>query len=89
MVDIHNLSLSDFLQMPIKRTPAKDYPGGADGWGWEGETPDIVAEIIFDRLDNGQEIRLMGFVTDGSQSDFEIAEEGLAYWRALYPKLSK
>ena len=88
-MDIHNLDLSDFLQMPIKRTNAKDYVPGADGWGWEGETPKVIAEMIFDHDDDGRPVRLMGFVTDGAKSDFDIAEEGLAYWKRLYNKLSK
>ncbi len=88
-MDIHNLTLSDFLEMPIKRILAKDYALGADGWGWEGNTPEVIAEMIFDHDESGRPVRLMGFVTDGAQSDFEIAEEGLAYWKRLYAELSK
>lgn len=88
MVDVHSLSLSDFLQMPIRRTPSKKYLKQLDSFGWEGEPPSEIAEIIFDHMD-GRPVRLIGFVADGSKSDFEIAEEGLAHWRVLYKQLSE
>lgn len=88
MIDIHGLTLSDFLQMSIRRTPSRKYLKQLDSFGWEGEPPAEIAEIIFDYIDE-RPVRLMGFVADGSKSDFEIAEEGLAHWRVLYKQLSE
>ena len=89
MRDIHNLTLSDFLQMEIRRTPGQAYINDSTGFGWEDEAPALVAEIIFDHDESGRPVRLMGFVTDGGKSDFEIAEDAIAFWRRLYEYLSK
>jgi len=86
MIDIHNLTLSDFLQMPIRRTPSKRYLQRPSNYGWEGKPPAVIAEIIMDHMD-GRPVRLYGFVADGAKSDFEIAEEGFAHWGVLYERL--
>jgi hypothetical protein len=64
-------TLSDFMHMEVQRT-------GPD------------AEIIFDHILHEGElkpVRLIGFVADACLSDYDIREQGYAYYQDLFAYL--
>lgn len=46
-----------------------------------------VAEIIFDHNEGGMPIRLLGFETEASKSDYEVREEAYGYWKLLIEEI--
>ena len=60
----------------------------SDFLGKEVKRTGDIAEIVYDHYegDKDKPVRLIGFVTDASKTDFEILEEGYHYYLNLCEK---